>query len=505
MNEDPPQPSRSTVSRKQLEGLDLRQLMAEGLPPVPQELENIELPTIPGFETIRLLGAGGMGIVFLARQVSLDRNVAIKVLSNEGGVASQFFDRLEIEAKSMAKVSHPNTVQVYDFLRLEDGSAAVVMEWIDGGNLREIHLSGGDPVHDLQEAVRIARDVASSLVVAHKLGIVHRDVKPENVLLTESGTVKVTDFGLSRSIESQPMLTVTGVYVGTPGYMSPEQLKGKEVDGRTDVYALGAMLYEMITGSLPQGHFDPPKKIRSDVPSGLSDLIMSCLRANPDDRLPSVEDFLARLEKAGRPSRRTALAALGFGSVALAGGGLAAALWSRPRFPDSRALRGEWIVNNHVLQSDDDRAVLALDPGGPIFPSNVKIRFTRLEGEYSIALFFKNPNGWGACEVSAWDYSQGGVQAVDGKDLRDMDLPDMFILELENGREYEWETRFRPDSITMLIDGQVYLRRDITDAQFDVTFPWDWTMLDTEGESLAIGSFQSPTSFHSVEIERAEA
>lgn len=504
MNEDPSQPSRSTVSRKQLDGLDLRQLMAEGLPPVPQGIDNISLPGIPGFETIRLLGAGGMGIVFLARQISLDRNVAIKVLSNEGGVASQFFDRLEIEAQSMAKVSHPNTVQVYDFLRLEDGSAAVVMEWIDGGNLREIYLSSGEPVHDWHEAVRIARDVASSLEAAHNLGIIHRDVKPENVLMTEKGVVKVTDFGLSRSMDAQTMLTVTGVYVGTPGYMSPEQLKGQAVDGRTDVYALGAMLYEMLTGSLPQGHFDPPKKLRTEIPIGLSELVMRCLRSKPDDRIGSAGEFLSGLDQALRPSRRKALFAAGFGGLLVAGGGLAAALSRKPRFPDSRALRGEWLINDHIIQSDDDRSVLAIDPGGPVFPSNVKLRFTRLEGVYSIAVFFKHPTGWGSCEISAWDDSIGGVQLINGEEIRDMDLPDMFIMEVENGREYEWETRLRPDSITMLIDGQVYLRRDITDAQFNVSFPWDWDMLDTEGESLAIGTFQSPTVFHDVQIERVE-
>lgn len=505
MNEDTPQPSRSTVSRKQLDGLDLRQLMAEGLPPVPQGVENIPLPNIPGFETIRLLGAGGMGIVFLARQISLDRNVAIKVLSNEGGVASQFFDRLEIEAQSMAKVSHPNTVQVYDFLRLEDGSAAVVMEWIDGGNLREIYLSSGEPVHDWHEAVRIARDVAASLEVAHNLGIIHRDVKPENVLMTDKGVVKVTDFGLSRSMDSQPMLTVTGVYVGTPGYMSPEQLKGQEVDGRTDVYALGAMLYEMLTGSLPQGHFDPPRKVRSEIPVGLSELVMRCLRSKPDERLSSVGEFLPELDQALRPSRRKALLAAGLAGLLIAGGGLATTFLQKPRFPRSRPLRGEWVINDNVLQSDDDRAVLAIDPGGPVFPSNVKIRFTRLEGVYSIALFFRHPTGWGSCELSAWDDAVGGVQLINGDDVRSMNLPDMFILELENGREYEWETRLRPDSITMLIDGQVYLRRDIVDAQFNVSFPWDWDMIDTEGESLAIGSFQSPTAFHGVEVERADA
>ena len=479
--------------------------MAEGLPPIAHGFEDIQLPTIAGFETIRLLGAGGMGIVFLARQISLDRNVAIKVLSNEGGVASQFLDRLEIEAKSMAKVSHPNTVQVYDFIRLEDGSAAVVMEWVDGGNLREIHLSEGNPIFDWREAVRIARDVASSLEVAHHLDIIHRDVKPENVLVTESGTVKVTDFGLSRSIDTQHGLTVTGVYVGTPGYMSPEQLQGIEVDGRTDIYALGAMLYEMLTGALPQGHFDRPKKIRSEIPVELSDLVMSCLRAKPENRLGSISEFIERLDRIDRPSRRKIIYTLGAGGLLLGGGIVVSSLTNQSMLPKSRVLRGEWIVTDDVFQSDDDRAVLALESKIPIFSSNVKIRFTRLEGVYSIALFFKTPSGWASCELSAWDEQRGGVQMIDGRDLREMDLTDMFIIEIENGREYEWEMRFRPDTITILIDGQVYLRRDIEGAQFDITFPWDWTMLDTEGSQWAIGSFQSPTQFHSVEIERAEA
>lgn len=495
----PPGPRRSD---DRLEGLDLKKLMAEGMGPRSHGDGEIELPEIAGFESIRPLGAGGMGVVYLARQVSLDREVAVKVLPSTEGVASQFLDRLEIEAKAMAKVSHPNTVQVFDFVRLPDGGAAVIMEWVDGGNLREKLLSSGEPLSDWREAVRIARDVASSLAVAHEMGIVHRDIKPENVLLADSGTVKVTDFGISRTLEAVEKYTLTGVYLGTPGYMSPEQLGGKEVDSRADIYALGVMLYEMLTGVVPQGNFDPPRKLRSSLPPPLSQLVMECLRSDPEERPGTVEEIASRLERIEHPHRRAVLVGLGVGGLGLAGVGIGAAVFGKkPRFPESRALRGQWMISEEVLRSDDDRAVLALRPEVSIFPSNVKIRFTRLEGIFSVALFFKHPNGWAACELSHGNDFLGGVHLVDGKELREMDLPDMFLLELENGREYEWEVRLREDVITTLVDGQVYQRRDISGASLDVSFHWDWTMLDTEGESLAIGSFMSPAAFHSVVVE----
>ncbi len=237
----------------------------------------------PSLEIIELIGAGGMGAVYKARQPGLDRLVALKVLPEEFGHDIKFALRFTREARTLAKLSHPNIVSVFEFGHVED-SYYFLMEFVDGSTLRDVVKAG--QLHP-QHALAIVPYLCDALQYAHDKGIVHRDIKPENILIAVDGSVKIADFGLSRILgnESQhEMLTGTHQVMGTPRYMAPEHLEGSHnVDHRADIYSLGVVFYEMLTGELPIGRFAAPsKKVEIDV--RLDEVVLRTLEKEPQRR-----------------------------------------------------------------------------------------------------------------------------------------------------------------------------------------------------------------------------
>ena len=204
--------------------------------------------TIGDFRILRHLGQGGMGQVYLAEQISLKRQVALKLLKPELAANPTSLARFKAEAEAIAQATHANIVQVY-FIGEQDGVPYMALEYVEGRNLREHLAKKGPP--DVVFALSIMRQVAAALQRASEHGIIHRDIKPENILLTRKGEVKVTDFGLSRCLSgSSPAINLTqsGVTMGTPLYMSPEQVEGRPIDHRTDIYSFGVTCYHMLAG-----------------------------------------------------------------------------------------------------------------------------------------------------------------------------------------------------------------------------------------------------------------
>jgi len=264
-----------------------------------------------GFELGALLGRGGFAEVYEATDVKLKRRVAVKVLRGDLPVSEALAERFRREAEAVAKLRHPNIVTIHQVGEGE-GLSYYVMPLIEGESLRQRLGHGPLPI---TEARRILRETASALAVAHKTGLVHRDIKPDNIMLEgEESRVVVMDFGIAKALASgETGLTGTGMIVGTPHYMSPEQAMGsKEVDARSDVYALGVVAYQMLTGRLPfegetaqevlvqhiTGEAAPADSLRPDVPDDLLDAVERCLRKDPAARFASAEELLRSLEVA---------------------------------------------------------------------------------------------------------------------------------------------------------------------------------------------------------------
>jgi serine/threonine protein kinase len=251
-------------------------------------------PHFPQLEIIELLGQGGMGAVYKARQKHLDRLIALKVIPPEAAKEPAFAERFAREARALARLNHPNIVTVYDFGQ-SDGVYFLLMEFVDGLNLRQTMQSGNlSP----QEALVIVPHVCDALQYAHDQGIVHRDVKPENVLLDKSGRVKIADFGLAKLLTHSPQdftLTHSMQVMGTPRYMAPEQIEHPtEVDHRADIYSLGVMFYEMLTGELPMGRFAPPsQKVQIDI--RIDEIVLRSLEKEPARRFQKASDVKTEL------------------------------------------------------------------------------------------------------------------------------------------------------------------------------------------------------------------
>lgn len=329
-------------------GLCPRCLIGEGLPsqtptrtgggaapfeaPGPSELAD----RFPDLEVLELIGQGGMGAVYRARQRRLDRTVALKILSPGRVRDAAFAERFGREARTLARLSHPNIVGIHDFGEVE-GLYYFVMEHVDGASLREVLREGR---LSAEEALALVPQICEALQYAHEEGVVHRDIKPENVLLDRRGKVKIADFGLAKILEPRPAedvsLTVSGALMGTPVYMAPEQIeKPLEVDHRADIYAVGVVFYEMLTGELPLGRFEPPsRKVEIDV--RLDRVVLRALAKEPERRYQLASEVKTDVDRVreGAP--------LAAGSPALAedrgGGPDEAAAPSTASEPETRAI-----------------------------------------------------------------------------------------------------------------------------------------------------------------------
>src|SRR3954466_10088859 len=273
------------------------------------------------YELDNEIGRGGMGVVYRARDKRLKRHVAIKVLPPELAFQSAIRTRFLREAETAAQLSHPNIVPIYTVDEAE-GLVFFVMAYISGDNLaKRLHDKGVLAVEDVR---RITREVADALAYAHERGVVHRDIKPDNILLdASSNRAMVTDFGIARAVSDidSGRLTATGMAIGTPAYMSPEQAAGdRQIDGRSDLYSLGVVAYQMLVGEPPFVANSTPAMLvkhiserptpvsarRSGVPQDLGRAVMMCLEKAPDQRFPSASALVTALDTGSMPEMRSA-------------------------------------------------------------------------------------------------------------------------------------------------------------------------------------------------------
>jgi len=260
------------------------------------------------YEILERIGTGGMSVVYKARCHRLNRLVAIKVLKPELASDEDFLRRFQVESQAVAMLSHTNIVSIYDVCR-SDGLNYIVIELIDGMSLKQYMQKRGTPLN-WREALHFITQIVRALGHAHSRGIVHRDIKPHNIMVLRDGSVKVTDFGIAR-LTSSTQATRTQETLGSVHYISPEQAKGSNVDGRSDLYSVGVMLYEMLTGRLPFEGETPvfvaiqhinsipisPRELNPDIPEGLEAITMKAMSPNPEQRYLSAEDMLDDLRE----------------------------------------------------------------------------------------------------------------------------------------------------------------------------------------------------------------
>ena len=268
-----------------------------------KQREMVEASEVIGerYEIWEKLGQGGMGVVYRARHIHLEKWVAVKFLSPSLSREPQFRERFLREAKILAALDHPHIVRVLD-MGVEERGCYYVMEYVDGSSLDQYVLQKKP---SLEEIYRILWQVAQGLEYAHSKGVVHRDMKPANVLITQEGVAKIADFGLVRLLENSSIcsigkdsdLTTTGMVLGTYKYMAPEQRRGETVDEKADIYALGVMTYELLTGKEPVGRFRLPSEIVPEIPKELDEVLEKMLEPDQEERLSKVAFFREVLER----------------------------------------------------------------------------------------------------------------------------------------------------------------------------------------------------------------
>jgi serine/threonine protein kinase len=381
---------------------------------VPSTAEEMAL-LFPDFEILAFIGQGGMGAVYKAAQPELDRTVAIKVLPPETAADPEFTERFRREAATLARLDHPNIVKLFDYGQRE-GCAYFVMEFVDGVDLSQRIAKGPLP---LNEAFAITSQLCDALQHSHERGVVHRDIKPGNILLAPDGRVKVADFGLARLVHpdaADHRLTRTRATLGTPRYMAPEQMTpASDIDHRADIYAVGVVLYEMLTGSIPAGRFDPPSEKVTLLNPRIDEVVLRALSAEPERRHATATEvknsFREAIEKPlptrQERARTLALRAFMVSLVAAAVGVSGALLWSlrdRAKTGDSHSASG--ITPTAAQSSSSWLVVLNGDSTSvPAAEKAVAIAIAAARDEFGLLL---KPDG----TVLAWGSNRFGQTNV---------------------------------------------------------------------------------------------
>ncbi|MEM7009880.1 MAG: serine/threonine-protein kinase [Verrucomicrobiota bacterium] len=527
--------SDSTKHYSHLTGLDVGKLAEVGLEATAADSQ---APEIPGYKIHRQIGRGGMGVAWLATQESLGRKVAIKVLPPNSSAEANLLERLEREARIMGQLDHSGIVAVHDFVRLDDESAAIVMQLVEGGTLRQL-LNRREKIGlSLAEFRRYASVIVEALLKAHEAGVVHRDLKPENVLITKDGDVKVGDFGLAApSNRDEATLTGTDVTMGTANYMAPEQFDSSTVDHRADIYSLGVMLYEMLHGSIPRGAFRPLCELHPDIPEKLSLAIQHALQPEPDDRPDSVVTLAAAINAAqstAAPPRRSILPWILVPAVVAAGFVGYSLINQNPKENEATTEQDEWTDllspvdlndpdnihggpwrrdGNAVVSDGESIAHLILERSDPGSSYDVRFRAERLSGEHGVSLHFSSDAGFGSADFDGWDGDICGVHLLDGLGTEDPERSsETFVQTLEVGVEYEFLIQVRPNEIHIHIDGERRLTTSMVGRKLSPHSVWEWWH---EGEDkfvlhrrrpvyIALGTWKSSIRFSDVQMASRE-
>ena len=499
--------------------------LTERLEEPPEEEKKIILP---GYTIKEELGKGGMGTVYRAIHQGLNRSVALKIFNPKATNHDLFVERLKREGKLMAQLKHPNVLSIYSASVMEDGSPYLVLEYVKGQDLHK-KLQNEFTI-DTRTAIRIAIKVCEGLSAIHELGIIHRDIKPGNVLLGRNGSVKVTDFGVSKDLNAQDQvtsLTMTGTTVGTADYMSPEQTRNEELSNRSDLYSVGVLLYEMLMGVTPRGKFQPLS--RAKTPKKLELLIMRCLQQDPLKRPASANTLAQALRKIYRGLHQRkhnnfntlALCAIGaISSVLLVAyfsskkpdNTISSTLiekkwqldgtvgeWSPLTQNAIHLENGEWWSDSNTIYTQEMLNAKRFFSFSPGYNYSFSTEFSRIYGNGNVAFFLPTNKGLVVFEIDHTEAHLTGFHQINDKNLTQHDHSSKFII--ETGEIYQVQIVVNTQKITASIDGKIINELDLTKKHFSV--PKHWGDVSRIPFKLGIGS-NSQSNFRNTQIKREQ-
>ncbi len=522
--------------------------------PVPADAEAIRFDTeetvgchIGGFRTMARIGEGGMGEVFKAYQIGMDRVVALKLLSSRLAKDVLFVERFFREARAAAKLRHPNIVQAFD-AGVADGFHYLALEYVDGESLITI-LERDGPLPQTT-VLEYAKQICNALSAAHSANIIHRDIKPDNLLVDREGAIRVLDFGLAKAQEQDAALTTDGQVMGTPIYLSPEMAAGKEVDARTDLYSLGVTMFQLLAGRPPfmgkrfaeiaiKHARDVPPALHSVAPTvdrRLCRIVDQLLAKSPDDRHASAAELLADLERLGPLSvpeneglggRKHAAApwlltiaatlAVCLASIHLRteehgfpSTGTATVLFDGSDFEGWRAIRHFDVppsdgtgIGGQVFMED---GWLVLGPGNPMSGAawtsavpridyEITFEAKRLDGRGDFCLAFPVYSSTCLLQAGAWDMELLGIDVLDGRHPPDNETGQAFYL--EQGTPYRFCLRVTDNSLAVRVNGRTWIDFSIAGHRFSLDRKW--RKMDAVGIGAAWGT---SAAFRNIKLRR---
>lgn len=443
---------------------------------------------IPGVEIHHRIGRGGMGEVYFATLVESGEEVAVKILNPASDGDPLSAERFIREGETLDRLNHPNLLKICGRGELPDGRPFFITDYAEGGTLDDVLRSG---VRLEEEVIhQYARELCAGLAEVHAVGLVHRDIKPSNLLIDGEGRLIVADFGLAKTLHVEATeLTLSGTSLGTANYMAPEQsLPGAKIDARADVFAVGVVLYKMLTGELPKGQFKPPSRFQRS--RDWDRIIASCLATSPMDRVGDAVVLEKRIQKLtfDSQSRRKWLAT-GAGAAALFGVGYIAneirisaidSGWIDllPTFdlgpPWSFGAEGSLLCNEPV---ESGMAFAEFDPGDSY---ELRLTWRRTEGTASLCVFLPTLGGICQFEMGAWRREWVGIQSIDGSSLLEPGN-DSVRMTFVNGEDYDIFLQVTPETIRFSINDDSPVEVDIAGKRLSLVELWRTDVTDRIG------------------------
>ena len=500
--------------------------------------ERLEAPrkedtiVLPGYRIKETLGKGGMGTVYRAIHTELNRTVALKIFAQKATDHTLFVERLKREGKLMAQLKHPNVLAIHDAAVMEDGTPYLVLEYVKGEDLQQ-KLQNEFTLNQ-RTAVRIAIKVCEGLSAVHQLGIIHRDIKPANVLLGANGSVKVTDFGISkdtRTNNKSTSLTMTGTTVGTADYMSPEQTRNEELSARSDLYSVGVLLYEMLMGVTPRGNFQPLSK--ANIPKKLEYIIMRCLQQDHRKRPASAETLALSLRKIyhllnhRKHTNYKTLALCGLAAVGAIALVTYASVSQKPTYAPDLSIEKVWKLDGKIdewspltsntpysqsgqwwEEINEDHSESIIYTQHPELATRFfnfsagyyytfSTQFTRVHGTGNMCLFIPTVKGLIVFEFDHTDAHFTGFQTINNKELPAQEKTHKQAI--ITGKTYHLEISVSTTEISATIDGN-----QISTISLDGTIlstPPHWGEDESLPFRLGLGA-NSPSTFKNSQVKR---